>query len=65
MAIPQNTFTSNIVWSQKVIFRNTYVGTDTCMHAIIMGEKEAMNLKESREEHKGRCKGRKWMREML
>ena len=64
MVIPQNIYTSNIVWSQKVILRNTYVCTNTFVHAIIINwKKEAMNLEESREGHMGRCKGRKWKRE--
>lgn len=42
---PWKHITSNIIWNQKIIFRNIYVYTTTSMHSIIINEKEAINLK--------------------
>lgn len=42
----ENKHTSNIVWTQEVIFRNIYVYTCTHMKAITVSEKEAIKLEE-------------------
>lgn len=48
MADPENTHTTNIILTEKVLFRNIYVYTH--INATI-NEKASMNLKEG----KGRC----------
>lgn len=44
---PGNMLRSNIVEIEQVVFRNKYVFTYTCMHAITM--KKRLNLKASGE----------------
>lgn len=39
------TYTSNITWTQQVIFGNTYVYTNTHLHVITTDGKEAMSFK--------------------
>lgn len=42
-----NIHTSNIIWTQEVIFMHIYLYKNTFMHAISLMKIEAMNLKES------------------
>ena len=43
----ENIHTSNITWTEQVIFRNTYVYTYTHTHVTTNNEKEVMDLRES------------------
>lgn len=54
MVSPKNIGTSNIIRTEKVIFRNLYVRIYTNMNVTkINGVKEAMNLKERKKGYIG------------
>lgn len=51
---PGNIHTCSSIWTEQVVFRKIYVYTfTTYIHAVEISEKEAMNVKQSREECTG------------
>lgn len=62
MASPKNTYTDNSTQAEQIVFRNIHVYTYAYMHAA--NEREAMNLKKSREDYIGGLKERKGDKEM-
>ena len=44
---PENTHTSNIIWTQQVIFGNIYVCENTYSYEITIDKEETVNLKRS------------------
>lgn len=56
---PENKHTSNIVWTQEVIFRNIYVYTCTHMKAITVSEKGGHKVGRALEVSMGGFEGKK------
>lgn len=48
-----DTHTSNIIWTQQVIFGNIYVCTNTYSYETAIAETETMNLKKSGQGYRG------------
>lgn len=57
---PENKHTSNIVWTQEVIFRNIYVYTCTHMKEIAVSEKGVHKGRSLWEDLKGRNRREKY-----